>query len=197
MKRRLWISLLIVVFLMGCQPAASLTEKSADISYSPIVCKYSSHTGYGSIVDCITANIQINDDNTVTVFYSDFWDRINSETIISLDYIYGETFDITEDQKQDVITAIQENNILNISECGDKNSCDGGYCYIYLFDAEGEVAHSCGGLNPPIDEFQNVRTAIHELLPENALKDIHNKAENVLITYLLDKFPEHYVWLAE
>lgn len=211
MKKRLGIPLLIAVFLIGCQPPAPLweksaakkstmegtVEKSADISYSPIVCKYTSRTGYGTPVDCITANIQINDDDTVTVFYSDFLDRADSETIISLDYIYGETFDITEDQKQDVITAIQENNILHISECGDESSCDGGYCYIYLFNGEGEAVHSCGGFNPYIDEFRNTETAIREVLPDHTLKDIHNKAEKVLIKYLLDNYPDRYGWLDE
>lgn len=202
MKKTLWIPLLLAVLLTGCGPTASKTiskseKKAMDISYSPIVCKYSVHPGWGSVIDCISTNIQINDDNTVTIFYGDFWDPTNFETTVSLDYIYGETFEITEEQKQSVITAIQKNKIYKIGDCGDKDSCDGGNSYIYLFNADGEVVHTCGGYNPHIDQFENTRTAILDVLPENALRDTDNKTTEVLIQYLLDHYPEHYEWLKD
>ena len=198
MKKIIWVPLLLAVLLTGCRPTASKTvsksEKAMEISYSPIVCKYSVQPGWGSVIDCISTNIQINDDNTVTISYGDFWDPTN---YISLDYIYGETFEITEEQKQSVITAIQKNKIYKIDDCGDINSCDGGYSYIYLFNADGEEVHSCGGYNPHIEQFENTRTAIATVLPENALRDTKDKATEILIQYLLDHYPEHYEWLKD
>lgn len=40
-----------------------------------------------------------NNDNTVEVYCGDFYDGFGSDDGISIEYIYGETFEITEEQK--------------------------------------------------------------------------------------------------
>lgn len=133
MKKILWVPLLLAVLLTGCQPTApktiSKSEKAMDIAYSPIVCKYSVHPGWGSVIDCISTNIQINDDNTVTIFYGDFWDPTD---YVSLDYIYGETFEITEEQKQSIVTAILD--VLPENALRDTDNKATEVLIQYLFD---------------------------------------------------------------
>lgn len=188
--------LYLIVFMTGCIAAPEVKESISDeISYSPIVCKYSSMSSYGSAIDFITLNIMVKDDNTIEVYCGDFSDKIDGDTEVNIDYIYGETFNVSEEQKQSIIKAIEENEIDKITECGDENSCDGSYRYISLFNSEGEEIHKCGGLNPRIDKFQNVYDSILKDLPEDAIKNIYKKSEETLKDQLLEKYPEHYSWL--
>ena len=84
-----------------------------------------------------------------------------------------------------------------MKNCGDEESCDGDYSYIRLFDVNGEKVHSCGGLNPSNKKFTNAKNAIFSVLPEGTFRDVHNKATDVLIEYLIENYPEEYEWLRE
>lgn len=188
--------LYLIVFMTGCEALSETKSSSNDeISFSKVVCKYSSTPSYGTVTDFITLNIIVKDDNIIEVYCGDFSDKIDSETEINIDYIYGETFNISKEQKQSIITAIEENKIDKLTECGDENSCDGSYRYISLFDSNGEEVHKCGGLNPSNEEFENVYDSILKVLPTDAIKNIYKKSEEILKKQLLEKYPDHYSWL--
>lgn len=165
------------------------------ISYSPVVCEYSSSPAYGRTIDFFSTNIKVMDNNTVEVYCGDFKDTVDGEEI-TVDYIYGETFEITEKQKQKIVDLIKENRINLLGDCS-TNSCDGSYRYIKLFDEEGECVHSCGGLNPSKNRFVKTENAIFELLPEDAYRNIREKAEDVLLEFLLEKYPGEYEHFAD
>lgn len=177
---RIFNFLLFIPILTGCGSDDKFeTAEKNEISFSPTVCTYSIMPTYGTPIDLITLNIQVNDNNTIDVFCSDFSDYNGSEKV-ELDYIYGETFEISEDQKQNIITEIKENKINKLENCGDDNSSDGSYKYIYLYDSNGEIIHSCGGLNPYNNRFENTVETILNVLPENTTKDICSKSEDVV-----------------
>lgn len=186
----------LIAFMTRCGADSNTKEFGEDeVSFSPIVCKYSSMPSYGTVIDFITLNIVVKDDNTIEVYCGDFSDKIDADTEVNIDYIYGETFNISEEQKQGIITAIEENEIDKITECGDENSCDGSYRSISLFNSDGEEIHNCGGLNPSIDKFENVYDSILKVLPKDFIKAICEKSDEALKDQLLEKYPEHYSWL--
>ena len=166
----------------------------SEISYTPVVCEYSSRPACGWTIEFFSTNIKVMDNNTVEVYCSDFKDNVDGEEI-TVDYIYGETFEITEKQKQELVDVVKENRINILGDCS-ASSHDGSYNYIKLFDKDGECVHSCGGLNPSKNRFVKTEEAIFELLPEDVYRDIREKAEDVLLEYLLEKYPgeyEHFV----
>ena len=187
-KKYIVLFLITVMVLMGC-------GAKSEVSYAPIVCEYSDYPTCWTSIDCISTNIRIYDNNTVEVYCGDFDDRLSPTETISMDYIYGETFEITEEQKQSVIEALKKNKIEKLSDCSDKDSCDGRYSYIYLFDANGEKVHQCGGLNPHSENWGAAYTAIRAVVPEGAVSDVRSKSEEILIDYLLENYPERYDWL--
>jgi len=199
-----YIGLLFIIIsaiLIGCSSdddkvSNDKNDKKADnkskISYESVVCEYTSMPTCWTAIDFISTNIKIYADNTVEVYCGDFHDNG-----IEVEYIYGETFEITEEQKEFVINAIKKNKIEKIENCGDEESCDGDFSYISLFDENGEAVHSCGGLNPSNKKFSNAKKAIFSVLPEDAFRDVHDKATEVLIDYLLENYPEEYEWLDE
>ncbi len=184
---KLFNFLLFIPLFIGCDSDTTFeTAEKNEIAFSPIVCTYSVMPTCWTPIDCITLNVQVNNDNTVDVFCSDFSDYIGSEEV-NLDYIYGETFEISEDQKQNIITEIKENKINELENCGDENSCDGSYRYIYLCDADGESVHSCGGLNPHNNRFEKTVESILSVLPENTTKDIRSKSEEIIGNLMSEK----------
>ena len=181
------------ILLVGCSSDdIKKANNKSNVSYETVVCEYTSQPTCWTAIDFISTNIKIYADNTVEVYCSDFQDNE-----ITVDYIYGETFEITEEQKQYVIDAIKKNKIEKMKNCGDEESCDGDYSYIRLFDVNGEKVHSCGGLNPSNKKFTNAKNAIFSVLPEGTFRDVHNKATDVLIEYLIENYPEEYEWLRE
>ena len=195
-----FLAVIGMAFLMGCSHDDNVSVKTInnrdngndEISYETVVCEYTSIPTCWTALDIISTNVKIYADNTVEVYCGDFEDNG-----IEVAYIYGETFEITEEQKQDVIDAIKKNKIYKIKNCGDEDSCDGSYSFINLFDEKGEVVHCCGGLNPSNKKFQNAKNVIFSVLPEDTFKDVHNKATEVLIEYLIENYPEEYEWLRE
>ena len=167
----------------------------SDVLYSPVVCQYSCKPVYGRTIDFFTINIKVKDDNTVEVYCSDFKDTVDGEQI-TVDYIYGETFEITEKQKQEIIDVVKKNKINILGDCS-TNSHDGSYEYIKLFDKDGECVYSCGGLNPSNNRFVKTSEAIFELLPKDAYEDIRKKAGDILLEYLLEKYPGEYEHFAD
>lgn len=132
MKKHIGLLLIIMILLTGC------TYDEGNVSSSPIVCEYTTTPSCWTVVDCISTNIRIYDDNTVEVYCGDFYDDLGYDEELTIEYIYGEKFEITEEQKQSVISALRKNKISKLSDCGDEDSCDGSYSYIVLFDENGE-----------------------------------------------------------
>lgn len=191
MKRKILIYiLLITVLLTGC---AKVSE--SEISYSPVVCQYSSTPNYGMIIEFFSFNIKVLDNNTVEVYCGDFKGKANGEEF-TIDYIYGETFEITEEQKQKVIDTIKKNRISALGNC-DTYSCDGADCYIMLFNENGKVIHTCGGLNPDKKRFVRTEDVLFDLLPEGTYSDIREKSVDALIEYLVEEYPDDYGYWAE
>lgn len=193
MKKLITILFATAFLLTGCGSSVSEPEDE-NIAYSPIVCSYSNMPSYGTVIDFITTNIVVYDNNTVEVYCGDFSDTTVGEEGIELDYIYGETFEITQEEKENIIEAIKRNRIAKLSDC-DSQSDDGSYSYIYLYDENGERIHSCGGLNPEKKRFQDMKSAIRELLPEDVIPAVRQKATEELAEYLLENYPEEYNWL--
>jgi hypothetical protein len=210
--RKLFTAVLLTVLFTGCgadaskdesqeeisssiRPDSSTSSLSKDesqeeISYTPIVCRYTVTPTCWTAFDCISLNIEVRDNNTVEVYCSNFSYTIDPETTVTLDYIYGETFDITEAQKQNIISVIEKNRINKIKNCGDDDSCDGSYQYISLCDSDGKTVHNCGGLNPYNQEFENTVDEIMKVLPEDTTTDIRSKSEDVLKEYLTENYPD-------
>lgn len=197
MKKYIALIVIMAAILCGCT-----TEKKVmadeDISYAPVVCEYTTTPVCWTVVDCISTNIKIYNDNTVEVYCGDFFGgSIYEDDRLEIEYIYGETFEITEAQKQFVIETLEKNEIAQIEDCGDNESCDGSYSYIRLFDEDGETVHSCGGLNPYDKNFTESTSAIFSVLPKGTVGNVRNKATDILVDYLLENHAEDYKWLAE
>ncbi len=190
MKKAL-LFIMLAFFLAGC------SREPDGIAYSPIVCEYSTTPTFGTAVHCISTNMRVYADNTVEVYCGGFYDRNAGEDGISVDYIYGQKFEITEVDKQSIIAVIKRNNISELSDCGDEDSCDGSYSYIFLFDENGEQVHSCGGLNPDNNRYRNVVEAVTGVLPEGAWGNVREAATESLVEYLLENYPEDYEWLED
>ena len=193
MKRFMIIFYVLLFTLTGCGSSGTKPD-GGDISYSPIVCSYSNTPSYGTAIDFISTNIVIYDNNTVEIYCGDFADGGKGEDRIEVDYIYGETFEITQEQKENIIKAIEKNRIAKLSDCSSASD-DGSYSYIYLYDEDGERIHSCGGLNPEKKRFQNVEFAIREVILEDMVSTIRSRATEELVQYLLENYPEEYNWL--
>lgn len=189
MKKYLILFILISILLTGC------AADDNGVSYAPVVCEYTSTPTCWTVVDSISINIKIYDNNTAEVYCGDFYDRLGYDEEISIEYIYGETFEITEEQKQSVVKALRKNKIAQLSDCGDKDSCDGSTAYIILFDENGEEVHYCGGLNPYGEKYSAAVGAIWEVLPEGKVYEVRDKATEILTDYLLENYPEEYSWL--
>lgn len=173
----------------------STTEKDSDNDNVSIVCEYTSIPTGGFITERITLNIRVLSNNTVEVYCTDFSTEINGEEV-TIDYIYGETFEITNKQRKELISIIRENRIASLGDCS-SDSYDGSYLYIKLFDKDGEVIHSCGGLNPMEMEFHETREAIFELLPDMYTSfRIRSDAEQKVAEYLSENYPDEYGYLA-
>lgn len=181
----------VVIIVSGC----SKVSKS-EISYSPVVCQYSTSPNWGMTIEFFSFNIKVMDNNTVEVYCGDYEGRANGEEF-TVDYIYGETFEITEEQKQEIIDIIKKNKISWLGDCSSL-STDGSDSYIMLFDENGEVIHTCGGLNPERKRFVKTKDALFDLLPEGTYSDIREKAKTVLIEDLAEKYPDDYGhWLED
>ena len=189
------VGLLVVmslVFLTGCSINHYVNSGNDNISYEPVVCQYTSTPTCWTAIDFISTNIKIYGDNTVEVYCSDFYDNG-----ITVEYIYGETFEITEEQKQEVIDALKKHRKGLLQEKGDEDSCDGDFSNIVLFDENGEAIYCCGGLNPSGKSYKQVKSVIFSVIPEDAYRDVHKKATKVLVDYLIENYPEDYKNLAE
>ena len=160
------------------------------IAFSPVVCRWEITPCYGTLLDCITTSVEVYSDNTVKVYCGGF-----SDGEASMDYIYGESYEITEEQKQSVIDAIKDNEVYTLGDCGDYDSCDGATQYIRLFDKDGKEAYTCGGLNPFVDRFSNTVKVIKGILPEKVVAEVNAKAREKLEGYLLENYPDRYGWL--
>ena len=187
---------MIMTLLTGCSVDRYMNNGNAEISYEPVVCRYTTMPTCWTVLDFISTNIKVNADNTVEVYCGDFHDRVYDEDVI-VEYIYGETFEISEEQKQEIIDSIEKNKRGLLKENGEEESCDGSMSYIVLFDKNGEVLHNCGGLNPCGKSYEQVKDVIFSVLPEGTTKDIKRKSTEILIDYLLENYPEEYDWLAE
>ena len=178
-------------------PEQSFSNQSANgqstpegIAFSPVVCRWEITPCYGTLLDCITTSVEVYSDNTVKVYCGGF-----SDGEASMDYIYGESYEITEEQKQSVIDAIKDNEVYTLGDCGDYDSCDGATQYIRLFDKDGKETYICGGLNPFVERFENAVHAINGILPEKAVAEVNAKAREKLERYLLENYPDRYGWL--
>lgn len=169
----IYLSLFMMLFT-GCVRVEQ-KEEELGVSYSNIVCEYYGGPTYGMIEEMFAMHITVYGNNTVEVWTGPF----NYQDEV-LEVIYSETFEITEEQKQDMIDTIRDNRIIELGDIGDPESCDGGDYYIRLFNENGEKVHSCGGTNPFNDNFSTVRDMILELVPLNDRNRI--RKESSLIT---------------
>lgn len=188
---------LMIILALFTQLWTGCGTEDSNISYDTVVCEYTIAPTCWTVIDCIYTHVRINADNTVEIYCTDFLDRSSSGEEIRMDYIYGETIEITEEAKQSVIDALEKNRIAKLSDCGDENSCDGSYEFIALFDENEEAVHSCGGLNPSNKRFNNASESIMDALPEGTYKMVKDAATEYLITYLLENYPGEYQWLEE
>ena len=157
---------------------------------SYIICEYTSAPAYGRNIDFFDMHIRILADNKVEVYFDNFDAMVDGKKI-TLDKFYTETYEITEEQKQGIIDAIEENDIKTLGDCG-TDSCDGSYMNIYLYDENGQISYSCGGLNPIVERFMNVREEIFQLMPDWNFHKARDKAQEALVEYLKGKYPEEY-----
>lgn len=177
MKERFKKIILAICMLMFTFTGCSSVEKKEEemsVSYSNIVCEYYAYSVYGMMQEDFPTHITVYSNNTVEVWTGPFYYQGEQ-----LEVIYSETFDITEEQKQELILAIRENRIIELGDIGNPESCDGGDYYIRLFDAEGNKVHSCGGYNPVDERFDSVRDMIQDLVSREDRNRIHEESYRI------------------
>lgn len=199
MKMKRLISLLVVLILcVGCSKDKgnnASNEPQTEYINSPIICQYTSTPSYGHTLEVFDFCIKVMDDNKVEVFCTNFRDIVDGEKI-KADNFYSETYEITEDQKKAIKDILEENDIKTLGDCG-TDSCDGSYLHIYLYDENGKISYSCGGLNPSTKRFKNTSEAIFQLLPEDIYHTVTEKGQEALVEYLKENYPEEYDYLNE
>ena len=199
MKIKKLISLLIVLVLcVGCSKDKgnnASNEPQTEYIKSPIICQYTCSPNYGHTLEFFDFCIRVMDDNKVEVFCTNFRDIVDGEKI-EVDNFYSETYEITEEKKQEIIDILEENDIKSLDDCS-TDSCDGSYEDIYLFDENGEISYSCGGLNPTNKRFVNTSEAIFQLLPEDIYHTVTEKGQEALIEYLKENYSVEYDYLNE
>lgn len=182
------IFIMCLFLLAGLFTACTTVEQQEEelgVSYSNVVCEYYGGPTYGMIEEMFSMHIKIYGNNTVEVWTGPF--DYKGEV---LEVIYSETFEITEEQKQDLIDTIRENRIIELGDIGAPESCDGGDYYIRLFDENGEKVHSCGGTNPLNENFSAVWDMIYELVPREDRNRI--RKESCMITREMIERIENY-----
>ena len=198
MVKKLILLLVVMILCVGCGKEKGNNidnEPQTEYINSPIICEYTSSPAYGHELEFFDFCIRVMDDNKVEVYCTNFEDRIDGEEI-KVENFYSETYEITEEQKQEIIDILEENDIKSLGDCS-TDSCDGSYLHIYLFDENGEISYSCGGLNPSTKRFENTRQAIFELLPDGAYHTVTEKGQEALIEYLKENYSEEYDYLNE
>lgn len=161
---------LMLTMLCGCTGilAAFATEESAGIAFDPIVCQYESAPIFGYAYECIPTKYTVYADNSIAVsvgpyeatawYYSDEPFAVEEKEIAR--------YSITEEQKQSVIDAVRKNKLWNLADCSNRTILDGSCRYISLYDAQGSVAHTLGGVNPTNRRFDEVSTLVYSLIPD-------------------------------
>ncbi len=172
-------------------------DNKSNISYETVVCEYTVRPNCWTVVDCISTNVKVYADNTVEVYCSNFYDNIRPDEELSIEYIYGETYEITEEQKQEIVDMLEKNKRKLFAKEREDDICDGDSSYIILFDENGEKVHWCSGLNAYGEVFRLTKEKIFSVLPEKTVENVRDKATEILIDYLLENYPERYDWLAE
>lgn len=193
MKKNIGLLLIIVIMLMGC----ATEENKVDFAYAPVVCEYTTAPTCWTVVDCISTNVKVYANNTVEVYCGDFYDSLGLGEEISIEYIYGETFKITEEQKQGIIDVLEKNKKALFAEEEEDDVCDGDFSYIILFDENGEKVHWFEGTGKYGENFRHIKEKMDSVLPEKTVVNVRDKSTEVLVDYLLENYPERYDWLAE
>ena len=81
-------------------------------------------------------------------------------------------FDLSDEQYKNIEEAIDLEKLYTLDpEEQDPNEvCDGGSCYLMIYDKNGGLYKSCGGFCPVNKEFNQMRNVVHDNLPEDFKK---------------------------
>ena len=165
--------LLITILFIGCREKMTIND-----NYTKIV-EYSSQTSWGMVEDFYELHLCVNNNNTIEI-YGTF-----DENGIEIDYIDGIIVNITEEEKNEIISIINKNNYMTIPNNVGTKSSDGSYHYLRFYDESGDIIKECSGLNPTNKRFCNIEESISkcvskediELAKENIKKVVHEEFE--------------------
>ncbi len=176
MKRTVKITALLLCLLSimtifaSCKamsPAEKL-EKEKGVSYDNTVFSLELSPRYGFCCGRFKIVYTLYADNSLEAYTGGY----NYEGV-QIDVIEKRKFTVTEEQKQSVIHAFRDNEILNINEIEPEYQSYAIGHELSLFDENGNVVHKCGGINATENEQYNaVFQQIFDLVPYDDYTDL-------------------------
>ncbi len=168
MKKRIihLSSVLLVLTLMfslcACSSSFETKKEELGVSFDDIICQYS----FGRTDLSYGTHITFYADNTVRVWSTLETKASEKRGTKAITEVYTE---ITEEQKNELLQAIEANNLLGLADCSDfdagYNDHSDNWAYIIFYDAEGNDVHFCGGINPNEKHYNNVVRIILDYFP--------------------------------
>ena len=163
-------AVMLLITMTGC------TSEKAGVSYDKIICTYSTAPCFGAEYECFSTNYTVYADNKVVVSMGpvELW---SADGDVVIDDLGSKEFAITEEQKQSVIKAIEANRVWTLGDCSNHSIMDGSSAHIELYDKNGEVIYTCGGLNPTNLRFGVVSNIVCSLVPGKEVAELRLAAE--------------------
>jgi len=173
---RLMSALLICTLMLGlcaCSvpPVFERLQRKMSVSFDNIICQFSTTTittdplYSGSNGDYpLYTNIAFYADNTVRI-----WLSRNTRNYNIYSAFEQTTAQITDEQKNQLIETIKS-NLLDVEYYGTSDVYTGKWSKIFLYDANGNKVHSCGGYRPNHPSFNAVVSLIRLWFPSNDVR---------------------------
>lgn len=183
-------------------------EQKRGVSYDNIVFRLEISPKYGFCCGSYSIVYTLYADNRLVTHTCNYdYDGVKIDVIVTKEHT------VTEEQKQGVIEAFRDNDILNIYEIEPANQSNAIEQQLFLYDSNGDAVHQCGGINPtenekynavfevifdliPYDEYtgliDDTNDAIHSRTNEVKMEELGISFENTIVSYMVRPKDELY-----
>lgn len=190
--KRILFSILctMLLFSSGCEK----NKLEVSDSYVNILEYCSTPISATNFKDMYTTHIILNNSNTVTIYGSFNQPYFNSFLMdfvdIEIDYIYGAVIQIKEEDKQFVISKLNNSGILDVEQNENLSVTDSSSLktdkIIVVFDDNGSEQQRIIN-NESIDsEFSNVEDSLKSIISDEDMQKATENIEHMLDVYLKD-----------
>lgn len=147
-------------------------KSDIELSENYLIGTYSYGQGEGGI-QSVEAYLIITTDKTVEVYFPK--DDENFSSPKEDKFVLADTLDLTKKQYKAIEEAVDADELMDMKVKSNKDTEDGGYDYLYLYDEDDEIAKEIGGYEPKTKEFKEVYSVIQDNVPQDEIDELKDE----------------------